>query len=160
MAYKNFAILIVQMSNVKKSTSFKCLRFICGCILCIFFPALSFCLPFMFFDSPFPVCIVLYYFIFVLVFVFKAARSHMNRVLKSNFFNHSLLQLRMLFSRGLCQGKTQGKKMIGLLMQLNVVSAGRDEKSRFYQILSNELLSVVQSQSTDYNLEKLNCSSI
>lgn len=50
--------------------------------------------------------------------------------------------------------------MIGLLMQLNVVSAGRDEKSRFYQILSNELLSVVQSQSTDYNLEKLNCSSI
>lgn len=50
--------------------------------------------------------------------------------------------------------------MIGLLMQLNVVSAGWDEKSRFYQILSNELLSVVQSQSTEYNLDKLNCSSI
>lgn len=50
--------------------------------------------------------------------------------------------------------------MIGLLMQLNVLSAGWDEKSIFYQILSNELLSVVQSQSTEYNLEKLNCSFI
>ena len=50
--------------------------------------------------------------------------------------------------------------MIVLLMQLNVVSVGWDEKSILYQILSNELLSVVQSQSTEYILEKLNCSSI
>lgn len=73
--------------------------------LCVyFFQSFPFAFLLCFLIAPFQS--VFYCFILVLVFVFKAAESHMNGFLKNNFFNHSLLQLRMLFSRGVCQGKT------------------------------------------------------